>query len=57
MREQVGKLGGGLMTLGVGAALAYLITSRATGKPGPHLIWPVWPYYLCGAMFAVGLVV
>ena len=42
------------MILGAGGALAYLITSRATGQPSPHLTWPVWPYYLCGAMFAVG---
>lgn len=45
------------MILGAGAALAYLITSQARGQPSPHLTWPVWPYYLCGVMFAVGAVV
>jgi hypothetical protein len=54
VRDQLGKLGGSLMILGAGSALAYLIASRATGQPSPHLTWPVWPYYLCGAMFAVG---
>jgi hypothetical protein len=57
VREHLGKLGGSLMILGAGAALAYLITSRATGQPSPHLTWPLWPYYLCGAMIVVGLVV
>jgi hypothetical protein len=54
VREQLGKLGGSLMILGAGAALAYLIASRATGQPSPHLTWPVWPYWLCLGMFAVG---
>ena len=54
MRDQLGKLGGSLMVLGAGGALGYLITSRATGQPSPDLTWPVWPYYLCGALFAVG---
>lgn len=57
MRDHLGKLGGGLMTLGAGGALAYLITSHAVGQPSAPLTWPVWPYYLCGAMFAVGAVV
>lgn len=44
------------MTLGAGGALGYLITSRAVGQPSPHLTWPVWPYYLCAAMFVAGAV-
>src|ERR1700722_6737336 len=54
VRDQLGKLGGSLMALGASCALAYLITSRATGQPSPHLTWPVWPPYLCGALFAGG---
>jgi hypothetical protein len=54
VRDQLGKLGGSLIILGAGAALAYFITSRAVGQPSPPLKWPVWPYYLCGAMFVVG---
>jgi hypothetical protein len=54
VRDHLGKLGGGLVSLGAAGALGYLITSHAVGQPSPHLTWPVWPYYLCGAMFAVG---
>jgi len=54
VRDQLGKVGGALMSLAAAAALGYLITSRAVGEPSPPLKWPVWPYYLCGAMFVVG---
>jgi hypothetical protein len=54
VRDQLGKLGGVLMGIAAAAALGYLIASRAVGEPSPPLKWPVWPYYLCGAIFIVG---
>lgn len=45
------------MPLGAAGALGYLITSHAVGQPSPRLAWPVWPYYVCGAIFAIGVVV
>jgi hypothetical protein len=54
VRNQLGKVGGALMGIGAAAALGYLITSRAVGEPSPPLKWPVWPYYLCGAIFTAG---
>ena len=41
------------MGIAATAALGYLI-AHAVGEPSPPLKWPVWPYYLCGAIFIVG---
>jgi hypothetical protein len=54
VRDQLGRIGGALVTIAVTAALGYLIASRAVGKPSPPLKWPVWPYWLCGAIFVAG---
>jgi len=54
-QDHLGKAGGGVMATAFASAIGYLITSHAPGQPSPHLTWPLWPYYLCGAMFAVGL--
>ena len=54
VRDQLGKVGGALMGIAATAALGYLIASNAVGEPSPPLKWPVWPYYLCAAIFIVG---
>jgi len=56
VHDNLGKLGGWLMTLAAGAALAYFITANAQGQPSPPQTWPLWPFYLCAAMFMVGAV-
>ncbi len=45
------------MSLGIGGALAYLITSHAVGQPSAPLTWPAWPYWLCGGMILVGALI
>lgn len=54
MREDWGKGGGTLMSLALGAFVAYLITSRTTTPSPPAQVWPTWPYFFCGGMFLVG---
>jgi hypothetical protein len=42
------------MSLGAGAALAYLIASKAVGQSAARQTWPTWPYWLCLVMLLVG---
>lgn len=56
MRDQVGKLGGTVMSLSAAGALGYLITTNAVGQPSAPPTWPTWPYWLCLGMFLAGAV-
>jgi hypothetical protein len=61
VRQELGRLGGSLMIIAVSVGLPYLFCvvaqgqpSSHAGKPSPHLIYPVWPFFLCASMLAVG---
>jgi hypothetical protein len=53
--DWLGKLGGSLMGTAFVLAIGYVISTRALGQPSAHPTSPNWPYYLCGALFMVGL--
>lgn len=53
-RDYASRIGGGLAALGAGGMLSVVIIwgTATTGR----LTWPLWPYGLCGGIFAAGAI-